>query len=66
MKFPKPIRCTDVGNREVLSALLMHELEVDDEDVVLAHLRKCPACLSMAAIVIEKEKIAERHSGTDI
>ena len=52
MKLPRPLTCSEVGRREVLRALLSHELAEDDENLVLEHLRNCPRCLSDMATVI--------------
>ncbi len=52
MDLPKPLTCSEVGRRSVLKKLLSHEMEGDLEDRVLAHLRKCPSCLSLMAEVL--------------
>ncbi len=52
MKLPKPLTCSEVGSRKVLKALLCHELDREDEDRLLAHLRTCPHCLSVMAAVL--------------
>lgn len=52
MKLPRPITCSEVGRREVLRALISHELSEEDENLVLEHLKNCPRCLSEMAVVI--------------
>ena len=52
MKLPRQVTCSEVGRREVLKALIMHELSEDDENRVLDHLRNCPKCLSEMAVII--------------
>jgi hypothetical protein len=58
MKLPRPITCSEVGRREVLKALISHELNEEDENRLLEHLRDCPNCLSeMAAVIGESVMI---------
>ncbi len=52
MSLPKPLKCSDVGHRDVLMSLIRHELSSEREDQILSHLRSCPHCLSKLAELI--------------
>jgi len=59
MDFPKPLKCSEVGRHDVLEALIAHRLPPDMEDRVLAHLKNCPDCLSIMAVVLFNSKFKE-------
>ena len=60
MQLPKPLSCSEVGNRRILKALLNHRLDADFEDRILAHLRICPRCLSIVATVLAETGMPEQ------
>ena len=49
MDHKKPIKCSEVVDREVLEALIRRKLGEDEEDRLLKHLKTCPECLSELA-----------------
>ena len=57
MVLPKPLKCSEAGRRDVLLALLQHDLTDEDEDRLLEHLRKCPHCLSSMATVLGEVRL---------
>ncbi len=59
MDLPKPLKCSEVGKPDVLEALIAHKLSPEDEDRVLAHLKTCPDCLSIMAVVLFDSKFKE-------
>lgn len=63
MELPKPLKCSEVGTREILRALLHHELSPQDEDRLLAHLRSCPQCLSIMAAVLSEIRFSDLPEG---
>ena len=65
MQLSLPFKCSEVGRREVLEALIKHELCEEDENRVLEHLRICPKCLSEMASVIG-QIVSIHHEGYDI
>ena len=59
MDLPKPLNCSEVGDRKVLEALINRKLAVDEEDRLLKHLRTCPECLSELAMLFAAESVSE-------
>ncbi len=59
MELPKPLKCSEVGTRKILRALLYHELSLQEEDRLLAHLRRCPHCLSIMAAVLSEIRFSD-------
>ena len=57
MKLPKPLTCSEVGRDDILSALINRKLAPETEDSVLAHLRRCPHCLSVMASVLDDAEL---------
>jgi len=59
MNIPKPLKCSEVGDRKLLEALINRELTVDEEDRLLKHLKTCPVCLSELAVFIHQGNLLE-------
>ncbi len=60
MELPKPLSCSEAGDRRILKALLAHRLDADFEDRILAHLRTCPRCLSIVATVLAETRMPDK------
>ncbi len=54
MISPKPLKCSEVGRRDVLKDLILHKLPRSRENLILEHLKSCPECLSLMAIVLSE------------
>ena len=61
MDHNKPRKCSEVGDRKVLEALINRKLAADEEDRLLKHLKTCPECLSeLAMLVASGDNIVQR------
>jgi hypothetical protein len=65
MKLPKPLKCSEAGRDEILRDLIECRLDESTEDMVLAHLRNCPYCLSILARVYYSKRQGETCPGME-
>jgi hypothetical protein len=60
MHLPKPLRCSEIGRDDLLTALIEKKLDPEKEDDVLRHLRVCPHCIYQVAKIIDAHDLASK------